>query len=110
MNIVLYGTNKCQESRKALRFFKERGHAVQFRDLAQKPLSPGEVNRLCAGRSAAELINVNAPSYLRRGMAHMLFDPAQEILADNALLRTPIIRVDERVYLGAKLEEIDLGD
>ena len=39
MNIIIYGTKKCGETRKAIRFFQERRIEVQFRDLAEKPLA-----------------------------------------------------------------------
>jgi arsenate reductase-like glutaredoxin family protein len=39
MNIILYGTKKCQDTRKAERFLKERKNDFQFRDVSDKPLS-----------------------------------------------------------------------
>ncbi|MBX3211121.1 MAG: hypothetical protein KF850_03745 [Labilithrix sp.] len=41
--IQIFGTKKCQDTRKAERWFKERGLKVQSVDLAQKGLSPGEL-------------------------------------------------------------------
>jgi hypothetical protein len=40
--IQIFGKKKCQETRKAERWFKERGMRIQSIDLTEKGLSPGE--------------------------------------------------------------------
>ena len=42
MNIQIFGTKKSSDTRKAERFFKERGIRFQFVDLKEKGLSRGE--------------------------------------------------------------------
>ena len=42
MNIQIFGTKKSADTRKAERFFKERGIKYQFIDLKEKGLSKGE--------------------------------------------------------------------
>ena len=42
MNIQIFGKAKCFETKKALRYFKERKIPVQYIDLMQKPMSKGE--------------------------------------------------------------------
>ena len=42
MNIQIFGTKKSGDTRKAERFFKERGIRYQFVDLKEKGLSRGE--------------------------------------------------------------------
>ena len=44
MNIQIFGTKKSSDTRKAERFFKERGIKFQSIDLNQKGLSKGEFN------------------------------------------------------------------
>ncbi|MBQ2425650.1 MAG: ArsC family transcriptional regulator, partial [Lachnospiraceae bacterium] len=44
MNIQIYGTKKCFDTKKAQRYFKERGIKFQFIDLSEKGLSKGEFN------------------------------------------------------------------
>ncbi len=39
MGIQIFGTVKCKETRKAQRYFKDRGITFQFIDLAEKVLS-----------------------------------------------------------------------
>ena len=36
MNIQIFGTKKCNETKKAERFFKERGIKFQFIDMKEK--------------------------------------------------------------------------
>ena len=36
MNIQIFGTKKCSDTRKAERFFKERGIKYQFVDMSRK--------------------------------------------------------------------------
>ena len=36
MNIQIFGTKKCNETKKAERFFKERGIKYQFIDMKEK--------------------------------------------------------------------------
>ena len=44
MNIQIFGTKKSADSRKAERYFKERGIKFQFVDMKEKGLSKGEFN------------------------------------------------------------------
>ena len=44
MNIQIFGTKKCSDTRKAERFFKERGIKFQFVDMKEKGMSKGEFN------------------------------------------------------------------
>ena len=40
MNIQIFGTKKSSDTRKAERFFKERGIKYQFIDMKEKGISP----------------------------------------------------------------------
>ena len=42
MNIQIFGTKKCNDTKKAERFFKERGIKYQFIDMKEKGISKGE--------------------------------------------------------------------
>ena len=44
MNIQIFGTKKCNDTKKAERFFKERGIKYQFIDMQAKGMSKGEFN------------------------------------------------------------------
>jgi len=42
MNIQIFGTKKCNDTKKAERFFNERGIKYQFIDIKEKGMSKGE--------------------------------------------------------------------
>ena len=44
--IQIFGTKKCKDTGKALRFFKERGISIHFIDLKEKAVSPGELSSI----------------------------------------------------------------
>jgi arsenate reductase len=106
INIILYGTKKCPETRKAQRYFQERKLPVQFRDIGETPVSEGELKNLTSGRDASALIDTGSKRFLKRGFAFMEYDAFEELLADNALMVTPIIRIDRKVYIRPVLEEL----
>jgi len=109
MNVMIYGTKKCNETRKAERFFNERRVPYQFRDVSDKPLTEGELRNLAAGRRMEDLIDRESKAFEKRGLAYMDYDPAEELLADAALLRTPVIRLDKKSFVRPKLDELPLG-
>ena len=44
MNVQIFGTKKCNDTKKAERFFKERSIKYQFIDMKEKGMSKGEFN------------------------------------------------------------------
>ncbi len=65
MNIQIFGTKKCFDTKKAERFFKERNIKFQFIDLNEKPMSKGEFNSIIKAVSINELINTKAKEYVK---------------------------------------------
>jgi len=91
--IQVFGTKKCRGTQKALRFFKERGVQIQFRDIDEKAPSPGELDDMAAALGGfAALLDLQGRAATVRGLAHMDYDPREELLADPGLLRTPLVR------------------
>lgn len=108
MNVILYGTKKCAETRKAERFFRERRIPFQFRDIDDKPVTEGELKNLAAGHSISDFIDTASKAYEKRGLAHMEYDAFEELLSDSALLATPVIRLDKKSYIRPRLEALPL--
>ena len=104
MGWQLFGTKKCADTRKAERFFKERGVAVQVVDLAQKGLSPGELRNVAARAGGIEaLIDREGKRYLEKGLKYAApTGPRIEkmLLEDPLLLRTPIVRAEGGATVG----------
>ena len=46
MNIQIFGTTKCFDTKKAQRYFKERGIKFQMIDLKEKGMSRGEFDNV----------------------------------------------------------------
>jgi arsenate reductase len=104
VNLQLYGTKKCQDSRKAERFFRERGCKLQVIDLAQKGMSPGELRNVAARvGGVGNLIDRAGRRYADRGLTHAAptGPRIEQALADDPLLlRTPIVRDGGRATVG----------
>jgi len=100
MNIQIIGTKKCSDTKKAMRFFKERSVKFHFLDLNEKPISKGELTKVSAKLGKDNLIDTNSKEYKNKGLAWMDFDPVEEILENNLLLKTPIIRNGNEVTAG----------
>ena len=97
----IYGTRKCKLTKKAERFFRDRGVRYHFVDLTEHRLSQGELDNIRRGIPLAEsLMDSESAAFKKRGMAYMEYDEAEEILADPLLLRTPIVREGNRVIVG----------
>ena len=54
MNIQIFGTKKCNDTKKAERFFKERGIKYQFIDMKEKGMSKGEFNSVAQANGGLE--------------------------------------------------------
>ena len=60
MNIQIFGTKKCNDTKKAERFFKERGIKYQFIDIREKGMSKGELTSVASANGGiANMVNVN---------------------------------------------------
>ena len=52
--IQIFGTKKCNDTKKAERFFKERGIKFQFIDMKEKGMSKGEFNSVASANGGLE--------------------------------------------------------
>ena len=102
MSVQILGTKKCNETRKAQRFFKERGIQIHFRDLNEKGLSKGELDNICRSVEIEELLDKESKQYKKRGMEYMVFNTEEELLEDPLLLKTPIVRFGRESSVGYK--------
>lgn len=103
MEVQIFGTKKCSETRKALRFFKERRVRVHFVDLKERPASPGELRRFVQKFGMDSLVDREGKRFRDMGLASAHRGEAWwlETLAEEPeLLRTPLARSRERLTLG----------
>jgi arsenate reductase len=104
MNVQLFGTKKCPDTRKAERFFKERGIKLHVVDLAQKGMSAGELRNVAARAGGMEaLIDRDGKRYVEKGLkfAAPTGPRIEQLLVDDPLLlRTPIVRAGPQATVG----------
>jgi len=104
LTVQLFGTKKSSETRAAERFFRERGVSLHVVDLAQKPMSPGELRNVAARVGGFEaLIDRDGKRYVDKGLKYAApTGPRVEqvLIADPLLLRVPIGRAGSRATVG----------
>ena len=104
MNIQIFGTLKCQESRKAQRYFKERRIPFHFVDVRQKALSKGELNSIKAAVGIESLIDRDSKAYSQKNLKYLTHDIEEELLKDATLLKTPVVRNGREATVGYQPE------
>ncbi len=92
MNIQIFGTKKCQDTRKAERYFKERKISYQFIDLTIKNLSKGELQSVQRFIPITDLIDTQSKEYQKRNLQYIVHNRESILLEHSALFKTPIIR------------------
>jgi len=100
MNIQIFGKKKCFDTKKAERYFKERGIRAQFIDLGQKGMSRGELDSVLSavGGLSAVIDDKNKDFAL---INYLLDDAKKEkLLEDPSFLRTPIVRNGRQATVG----------
>ncbi|PID57489.1 MAG: ArsC family transcriptional regulator [Ignavibacteriae bacterium] len=100
MNIQILGTKKCNNTKKAQRFFKERNIQIHFRDLTEKSLSSGELENITRKIELDDLIDKDSKQYKKRGLQFMVFNAEEEILEDPLIIKTPIVRNGKESTIG----------
>lgn len=93
--IQIFGTKKCSETRKAERFFKERGIKFQFIDMKEKGMSKGEFNSVAQVNGGMEnMINWDAKDQDTVMLIKYIApeDKLEKILENPTVIKTPIVR------------------
>ncbi|MBR6642329.1 MAG: arsenate reductase family protein [Lachnospiraceae bacterium] len=103
MNIQIFGTKKCFDTKKADRYFKERGIKFQFIDLKEKGMSKGEfasVKQAVGGLD--KLLDENNKDKNTLALLQYLSDSDREekLLENQQLLKTPIVRNGKQATVG----------
>ncbi len=100
MNIQIIGTKKCRNTKKAQMFLKERGVKFHFLDLNERELSPGELDKIIQKVGRDNIIDTESKTYKDKGFAWRDYDVREEVLGDNSLMVTPVIRFDKEITAG----------
>lgn len=95
MNIQIFYKSKCFDSKKAERWFKERGIKAQMIDLNQKGMSKGELESVLKAVGSLDKINDDKSKsndavllkYLGRDQAKI-----EKLLENPSLIKSPVVR------------------
>jgi arsenate reductase (glutaredoxin) len=102
-SVQVFGLENDQSTRAALRFFKERRVTVHFVDLRRKPMAAGELRRFVERLGAEALADTAGRRWREAGLAYLRLEPgelAERLLADQRLLRLPLVRAGTAVAAG----------
>lgn len=98
--IQIFGTKKCKDTQKAIRFFKERNIQIQFIDLSQKGISKGELRSVAQSVGLENLINPKSKEYEKQNLEYIHYDKEEKILDFPMILKTPIVRMKTKATVG----------
>jgi arsenate reductase-like glutaredoxin family protein len=103
MEVQIFGTKGCADTRKAQRFFSERRVKTHFVDLRERAASQGELKRFAQKLGADALVDRESKRFLALGLKQASYGEARwlQILEDEPLLlRTPLVRSGKHVSIG----------
>lgn len=103
MNIQIFAKSKCFDSKKAQRWFKERGIKFQLVDLSSKGMSKGEIDSVIkAVGSFDAIIDYNAKSSDATLLKYLGSDSAklEKLLENPMLIKSPIVRNGKLATVG----------
>lgn len=102
-NVQIFGIKNAQAARAAERFFKERRVPIQFVDLKQKPMAPGEIKRFTDKFGLAGILDTDGKAYADAGLKYLKVSESEllkKIEAAPGLLRLPLVRFGKHVAVG----------
>ena len=103
MNIQIFGTQKSKDTKKALRFFKERGLKPQFVDLSTGTTAPGELRRFVQRVGVDGLVEKDSRAYEDSGLEYLRLSDdelLERLLETPALLKQPLLRSGGTLEVG----------
>lgn len=100
MNIQIFGTSKCFDTKKAQRWFKERRIKYQEIDLKKYGISRGELTSVKNAVGLDALFNQSHPDFPLLEYLAYDQDKLEKLLEDPGLLRTPIVRNGKQATVG----------
>ena len=103
MNIQIFGTKKCNETKKAERFFKERGIKYQFVDMKKKVMRKGEFNSVAQANGGLDhMINWEGKDQNLLALIKYIAneDKLEKVLENPQVIKTPVVRNGKQSTLG----------
>ena len=107
MNIQIFGTKKNFDSKKAERYFKERGIKYQFIDMKEKGLSKGEFQSVCKAIGGYnKLIDTDCKDKDLLALITYIAeeDKSEKILENQSIIKVPVVRNGKQATVGYQPE------
>ena len=101
--VQVFGSESDKETRAAVRFFKERRIELHFVDLRKRPIAAGELRRFVERLSPRALADTDGKAWRDAGLGYLQMgdaELAERLLADQRLLRLPLVRSGNRFAAG----------
>ncbi len=95
MNIQIFGKNKCFDTKKAQRYFKERRIKFQYVDVQRFGMSRGELTSVKNAVGLAAMSDAPEVGYLAYDE-----DKLEKLFEQPELLKTPIVRNGRQATVG----------
>jgi arsenate reductase-like glutaredoxin family protein len=103
MNIQIFGKSKCFDTKKAERYFKERGVKYQYIDIIRYGMSRGEYQSVKNAVGGMDpLIDEKSKEYESQYIKYLASreDAEGRLLANPGLFRTPVVRNGKKATVG----------
>ena len=103
----IFGKTKCFDSKKAERYFKERGRKYQYIDLKEKGMSKGELNAVCQAVGGLDaLLDENCRDKDALALVRYIAeeDRIEKVLENQQVIKTPVVRNGKKATVGYRPE------
>lgn len=103
ISVQIFGVKNSAATRAAERFFKERRIAINFVDLKQKPMSPGEIRRFTDRFGLSGITDREGKAWADAGLGYLKMTDAEWLAKferNPGLLRLPLVRCANKVSAG----------
>ena len=103
MNIQIFGTKKCFDTKKAERYFKERRVKYQMIDLKEKGMSRGELQSVVQAAGGLDnLLDPNTKDTQTLALVTYLVDADKldKVFENQQLIETPVVRNGRQATVG----------
>lgn len=101
--VQIFGVKNSSAARAAERFFKERGITLQYVDLKQRPMAPGEIKRFIDKFGLNNILDATSKAYEDAGLKYLKVGEREllaKIESNPSLLKLPFVRANNRLAVG----------
>jgi len=107
MNIQIFGTNKSFDTKKAMRYFKERKISFQFIDMKEKEMSRGELTSVIRAVGGIDaLMDPECRDQDALALVKYISENSKEdkLLENQQVIKQPVVRNGRQATVGYQPE------